>query len=65
MDKIFPFEEPVTYLNLLNTLSISNIHDNISIKINDEYFEISKICMAKEESNDILDEGHIYLEVKL
>jgi ribosomal protein S3AE len=56
----------MTYRELLNQLlrlSSSQLDDDVTVFTRDgEYFTIAEVCEAGL-GNDILDEGHIYLDI--
>lgn len=58
----------MTYNELIDFLTLEanpeRLHDNISIQIGDEFYEVDSIKKATEDSEfgDILDPGHIYLK---
>jgi len=57
----------MTYMELINFLTLEvnpeRLHDNISILIGDEFYEVDAVKKSSEDSDigDILDPGHIYL----
>lgn len=53
-------------LDLLDEVPEDHLHDTITIydPVCDEYFAVVDSAFAEEETNDVLDDGHLYLILK-
>lgn len=51
----------IDLLEILNEMKPSQLQDDVVVYLNDEYYPIQSLEIA-DDSNDVLDNGHIYLE---
>jgi hypothetical protein len=54
-------------LNLLYQMPKDRLEDTVTIKdvTQDEYYGVTGFEIAKDENNDVLDEGHLFLKIAI
>lgn len=63
------FDIPHTYAELLEKLKCltpEQLKQNVTVYCaeQDEYFPVTATATAAEETNDVLDDGHFYLNIE-
>ena len=55
-----------TLLHILNTIPAERLDDTVTVHdpYSDEFTAIVDVKTADEKTNDVLDNGHVYLEMK-